>query len=262
MTIVQAVVLGIVQGLGEFLPISSSAHLIAVPWIFGWEPHALSLDVALHFGTLLAVLAFFWRDWLELAKAGIRGARTFECKMFWFLALATVPGAAAGYFLEDYAETLFRNPLLICISLPAMGIILYLADRYGKRTVEFQKINLSKSFAIGLSQAAAIIPGVSRSGITMSAGRMLGLTREAAARYSFLLSTPIILGAAIFKASDIAHEPLNLPFIVGLAVSAVVGFASIRVLLKYLKKSNFNIFVVYRLGLAAVLLVLYMVRGG
>jgi undecaprenyl-diphosphatase len=250
--------MGIIQGLGEFLPISSSAHLVLAPWAFGWSDPGLSFDVALHMGTLFAVVAFFWRDWLELInEAVIKRRRTQKASLFWYLVIATIPGGLAGYILEEQAETVFRNPLLIAIMLIIMGLILYLVDRRALKRKNMNGISLSDSLLIGLSQAFAIIPGVSRSGVTMTAGRALGLTRETAARFSFLLSTPIIFGAGVMKLKDIAPGDINIAFITGVASSAVVGFLSIGFLLRYLSERSFALFVWYRflIGLAVIALV-------
>lgn len=258
MTVLQALVMGIIQGLGEFLPISSSAHLVLAPWVFGWSDPGLSFDVALHMGTLFSVVAFFWRDWLELfSEAVIKRSGTQKASLFWYLVIATIPGGLAGYILEEQAETVFRNPLLIAVMLIIMGLILYLVDRRAVKRKEMYGISLSDSLLIGLSQAFAIIPGVSRSGVTMTAGRALGLTRETAARFSFLLSTPIIFGAGIMKLKDIAPGDINLAFITGVASSAVVGFLSIGFLLRYLSERSFALFVWYRflIGLAIIALV-------
>lgn len=266
MTILQSIILGIIQGIGEFLPISSSAHLIAIPWILKWPQHTLAFDVALHVGTLLAVLSFFWRDWIKLIKGGIvTGLKTHEGKMFWFIVVASIPGAIIGKLLEEQAETTFRSgsimPLLIASTMAGMGLILFLADKFGKKEDDFSKINFIQSFLIGCSQALAIIPGVSRSGITMTTGRFLGLNRESAAKFSFLLSTPIIAGSALLKFKDITHGAIGSPsFLIGMVTSAITGFLCIGFLLKYLKKSNFNIFVIYRLCFAALLVILFFVR--
>jgi len=261
MSVFEAIVYGIVQGLGEFLPISSSAHLIVVPWLFGWKDPGLAFDVALHLGTLAAVIFFFWKDWINLLIAGMKGLKTQEGKLFWFLVAATIPGALIGKLLEEQAESIFRNPALIGFMLIIMGAIMYYADRTRKSDIDLENIGFGRSFSIGLSQAVAIIPGVSRSGITMSAGRLLGLTRESAARFSFLLSTPIILGAGLLKVKDLVETKVEMmPFIVGILTSAIVGFLSIKFLLDYLKNKGFNIFVVYRLVFGLILIGVYFVR--
>ncbi|MCL5056987.1 MAG: undecaprenyl-diphosphatase UppP [Actinobacteria bacterium] len=261
MTLFVAVILGIVQGLGEFLPISSSAHLVLTPWVFNWEDPGLSFDVALHLGTLAAVLAFFWKDWLLLTVEGLRGGRSREGRMFWYLVVATIPGAAFGFLLEDYIATIFRNPMLIGILLIIMGIILYLADTLFPARKGLYQLGLKDSLLIGLSQAFALVPGVSRSGITMTAGRLLGLNRETAARFSFLLSTPIIMGAGILKLKDITPADLTLPFIAGVLVSAVVGFIAIKFLLRFLVNNSFTVFVAYRFILGTAIILLAFFRG-
>lgn len=261
MTILQALVYGIVQGLGEFLPISSSAHLIVVPWLFGWKDPGLAFDVALHLGTLAAVVVFFWRDWIRLLKAGVKGVETKDGKLFWYLVIATIPGALIGKLLEKQAESAFRNPALIGAMLIIMGIILYIVDKKGGKEITIENVGFTRSLLIGLSQAVAIIPGVSRSGITMSTGLLAGLTRESTARFSFLLSTPIILGAGLLKIKDLLNTPVEtVPFVVGIITSAIVGLLSIKFLLDYLRTKGFGIFVWYRLIFGLLLISLYVLR--
>jgi len=260
-TIFQAFILGLAQGLGEFLPISSSAHLILIPWLLHWPDPGLTFDVALHIGTLFAVIAFFYKDWLLLLRHGLgKGLTTKEGKMFWFLIIASIPGAVAGALLEQKAETTFRSPLIIGIMLIIMGLILYLADRFSAKQQESDTISFGQSFTIGVSQALAIIPGVSRSGITMTSGLFMGLTREEAARFSFLLSTPIILGAGLLKLRHLSSDAINPSFIVGILTAAIVGFLVIGLLLKWLRKSNFLPFVWYRLLLGAFVITIFLVR--
>ncbi len=260
MSIGEAVILGIVQGLGEFLPISSSAHLVLVPWLMGWPYAGLTFDVALHLGTLLAVVCYFWRDWLVLLADGLRRAPTVEGRLFWYVAVATVPGALFGYFLEEQAETVFREPLLIGSMLMIMGVVLYLVDSRAPKTRKLGQMGLGDSILIGVSQALAIIPGISRAGITMTAGRFLGLRREAAARFSFLLSAPIIFGAGLVQLSKITPSQINAPFLTGVLVSAAVGFLSIGFLLRYLTRHSFVIFVWYRLLLGAMVIIIALLR--
>jgi len=260
--ILQAGILGLVQGLGEFLPISSSAHLVIVPWLFNWEDPGLTFDIALHIGTLIAVVIYFWKDWLQLINKGVTDARSREGRLFWYLVLATIPGAMIGLLLEKKAETSFRNPVLIAIMLIALGIVLYWVDRKSAKKIEAENISLKTSFLIGLSQALAIIPGVSRSGITMTTGLFLGLTREGAARFSFLLSAPIIFGAAIVKVPHIIANPavITTNFIVGMVVSCVTGLASIGFLLRYLQTKTFLPFAWYRFILGAMILTIAFLR--
>jgi undecaprenyl-diphosphatase len=256
LNILQAAVLGLVQGLGEFLPISSSAHLVLVPWLFNWEDPGLTFDIALHFGTLIAVVIYFWRDWLKLIARGFTDVQSTEGHMLWYLVLATIPGAAIGLLLEKKAETVFRNPLLIACLLIILGVILYWVDRRGKKEIMLEKITLKTSFFIGLSQALAIIPGVSRSGITMTTALALGMTREAAARFSFLLSAPIVLGAAVIKVPQVIANPaiVNTNFIVGMIVSCITGVAAIGFLLRYLQTKTFLPFAWYRFILGIVVI--------
>ncbi|WP_031514467.1 undecaprenyl-diphosphatase UppP [Desulfofalx alkaliphila] len=261
MTDLQGLVLGIVQGLGEFLPISSSAHLVLIPWLFGWPYAGLVFDVALHMGTLVAVVAFFWRDWLALAGDGLRFKRSQGCKLFWYLVLATIPGAAFGYVMADYAETLFRTPILIGTMLIIMGVILYLVDKNAPSQKELKQISLKDSLVVGFIQALAIIPGVSRAGATMTAGRAMGMKRETAARFSFLLSTPIIFGAGLLELQKLTFSDIDRAFMLGVITSAVVGFLSIKFLLRYLTQKSFNIFVWYRFALGALVIIIALWRG-
>ncbi len=256
MDITQAVVLGLVQGLGEFLPISSSAHLVLVPWLLNWSYSGLTFDIALHVGTLIAVVIYFWKDWLNLLSKGITRPGEREGKLFWYLVLATIPGALIGYLLENVAETVFRNPVLIACMLILLGIILYIVDRMGKKEIDVAHITLKTSFLIGLSQALAIIPGVSRSGVTMTTALALGMKREDAARFSFLLSAPIILGAALVKVPVLVANPsmIDPGFLIGMAVACLSGLAAIGFLLRYVQTKTFLPFVVYRFVLGILVL--------
>lgn len=257
----QAIIYGIIQGLGEFLPISSTAHITLAPWLFGWQDPGLTFDVALHLGTLLAVLAFFWKDWIRLFKAGFTDIKSNEGKLFWFIMLACIPGGIVGVLLNDKVETSFRNPALIGLMLIIMGIILYVADKASGAEVNIKDIGFKRSFLIGVSQALAIIPGVSRSGITMAAGRWFKLTREDAARFTFLLSTPFIFLSGLYKAADMKNVHVDtMPFVVAIAVSAVVGAISIKFLLNYLKKNGFGIFVIYRIVLGLAVIMIWLLR--
>lgn len=260
MSLFEAVILGLVQGLGEFLPISSSAHLILTPWLLGFPDPGLSFDVALHIGTLVAVLGVFGRDWIELARDGLTGRRTPAGRMFWYLVVATVPGAAFGLLFEDYVSTVFRNPLLIGIMLIVMGIILYLADKYTPAVKEMGRMGWKESILIGISQAFALVPGVSRSGVTMTAGRLLGFDRETTARFSFLLSTPIIVGAGMLQVKHLTPADLTVPFITGVVASAVVGYLAIKFLLRFLVTNSFAIFVIYRFILGAAVIMVSILR--
>jgi len=262
LTILQAAILGLAQGLGEFLPISSSAHLVLIPWLLRWTDPGLTFDVALHFGTLVAVVIYFWKDWWELIIKGFTDVRSVKGRLFWYLVAATVPGAIGGFLLEKKAETLFRSPMLIAMMLILMGILLYWADRRSSKKTEISHMTFGTSLLIGISQVLAIIPGVSRSGITMTTGLLMGLTREGAVRFSFLLSTPIILGAAMVKLPGIISNPslITLDFTIGMAVSCITGIASIGFLLRYVRTKDFSPFVWYRFMVGVVVIMITIVR--
>jgi undecaprenyl-diphosphatase len=266
---VEAVVLGLVQGLGEFLPISSSGHLIAVPWILGWKEHGLAFDVALHLGTLVAVVAAFWRDWARLLGAGLSAVRTRKpcgdphARLLWLLAAASVPGAVAGLVLEKAAETTFRSPVLVACTLAALGVLLLLADRHAaKGEGRADTVSVRDALLIGCAQALAIVPGVSRSGATITMALFLGMRREEAARFSFLLAMPITVGAALHAVPKLLRTTTDFsPLILGLVAAALSGFVAIRLLLSLVRTRTYLPFVVYRLALAVLILVLALVRG-
>jgi undecaprenyl-diphosphatase len=261
LTIFHAIILGIVQGLGEFLPISSSAHLILAPWLFKFPDPGLAFDAALHFGTALAIIVFFWKDLLRLVKAWFaslakRRAVSFDERFAWYMLIGSIPGGVFGILLEKKAETAFRAPLLIAATLAVMGVVLYAADRYSKKTKDINHVGWKDAILVGTAQAIAIIPGVSRSGITMTTSLFRNFKRADAARFSFLLSAPITVGAALYEARKLLHGGINAPFFVGVIVSGIVGYLSIKYLLKYLQKSSFAVFAVYRLLLAATIVAL------
>lgn len=255
MDIFQAIVLGIVQGLTELLPISSSAHLFLIPWIFNW-PEIGDFDVALHFGTLLAIGIFFFKDWIELIKGGyklaVKKEKTTEGKMFWYIVIATLPGGAIGFLLDHFAEDLLTNQFIIATALIVMGIILYIVDKKGKSETEYKDMTFKQTFLIGLSQALAFIPGVSRSGITMTTARAMGIKRESAAKYSFMLSAPIVLAATAYKIKDFAFGELS--FYIGVLASFIVGLVVIKFLLQYLQKGSFKGFAIYRIIIGIIVL--------
>lgn len=267
MTLLEGLAYGIVQGLTEFLPVSSSAHLTLLPWFFGWEDPGLGFDVALHVGTLVAVLWYFWRDWWTLADGALRGIHESdplgnpEAALFWKLVAASVPAAVIGVAFEHAAEEAFRAPALIATTLAALGAFLYWADRQATTYADAAAISWADALFIGAAQAAAIVPGVSRSGVTIAVGRLRGAGREAAARFSFLLSTPIIAGAALVKVKAFAaavHDPIGL---VAVLASAISGFAAIATLLRYVRMRDYLPFVLYRFALAALVVVVLVTRG-
>ena len=243
MEIYQAIILGIVQGLTELLPISSSAHLNLIPTIFNWNVPE-SFDVALHFGTLLAIGIFFFKDWIELIVGGfkkvLKKEDSTQGRMFWYIVAATIPGGIIGFILDKYAEDFLTKPLIIAIALIVMGIVLYFVDKNSKSETEYENMTFKQTFLIGLSQALAFIPGVSRSGITMTTGRLMGVKRESTAKYSFMLSAPIVLAATVFKLGDfieyftVASTTGIIAFILGVLVSFIVGIIVIKFLLNYL----------------------------
>lgn len=260
MSILQAIIYGIVQGITEFLPISSTAHLDLMPWIFGWQQPGNVFDVALHFGTATAVIAFFFKDWVRLITAGFTKPKSQDGKLFWFLVIATIPGGAAGVFLDKYMGDF--SPLLTGILLIVMGIVLYACDKIGKSDVHLENMGLGRSILVGVAQVFAIIPGVSRSGITMSVGRAAGVDRASIAKFTFLLSTPIILGDALFHAKDLPGVQIDiLPFILSIVTAAIVGMLAIKFLLDYLKKRSFFVFAVYRFIFGAFVIALFFIRG-
>jgi len=258
---IQALILGIVQGLTELLPISSSAHLDLIPWIFNWKGLSDSFDVALHFGTLLAIGLFFFKDWIELIKGGfklvIKKEKSTEGRMFWYIVIATIPGGIIGFLLDHFLEDKLKTPLIIATALIVMGIVLYIVDKKCKSKITYEKMGLKQTFLIGLSQALAFIPGVSRSGITMTMGRILNVDRESAARYSFMLSAPIVLAATIFKFSSFT---LNLQFFIGVISSFIVGVGVIKFLMQYLKKGSFKIFAIYRVIAGLLVYLIYFIK--
>lgn len=267
MTATQAVVLGVLQGLGEFLPISSSGHLIAVPWLLGWPEHGLAFDVALHVGTLAAVLFAFAGQWLRLMSSAARGAlrgRPFaepEGRLLGLLALASAPGGVAGLLLEHRAETAFRSPAIVAASMAVMGVVLFLADRRAHGTGEALGVSKAHALLIGVAQALAIVPGVSRSGATISMALLLGYRREEAARFSFLLATPIIFGAAALKVPHLLRSGSASLALMGMAAAAGAGLLSIRVLLSYVRTRDYRPFVYYRFAFAALLVAALLARS-
>ena len=278
MPLYQAIVLAVVQGLAEFLPISSTAHLWLVPWLLKWQDPGLTFDVALHAGTLVAVLAYFWRYWVEMIVLGFglgggatsptAGSATHSARedlrqnprLLWYLAIATIPGGLAGWRFERAAEEQLRSPMVVGVALIVIGLFMWAGDWMGKRERDLGHVGLLDSILVGVAQALAVIPGVSRSGITMTAGLFRKMKRETSARFSFLLSTPLIAGAALKKGMEIRHEGLppnmRLPFLCGIAVSALVGYLVIAVLIRYLERRTFKVFVVYRIALGVIVLLL------
>ena len=274
----QAVLLAIVQGLTEFLPISSTAHLILFPWLFRWPEPGLAFDVALHAGTLLAVVLFFLRTWIELTLAGLgfhfpRHAPATEVqrlrRLFWYLAAGTVPAALAGFFFEHQIEELLRRPIPIAVSMIAVGVLMWWSEVVARLDRGIEAVSLGDSLYMGAGQALALVPGVSRSGITIIAGLFRGMTRETSARFSFLLSTPIIAGAAAKELPKLLRlrqsGALDLPMstlLISIGVSALVGYLGIAFFLRYLQTRTLKIFVYYRIAFGIVVLLLAFLERG
>jgi undecaprenyl-diphosphatase len=270
--LIQAVVLGIVQGLTEFLPVSSSGHLIVVPALLGWDDpfiESLAFSVMLHVATLLALLIYFRADWLRLIPAGLATLRdrSFrgdpDRKLAWLLAASTVPAVIVGITLNDVIETTFREPRLVAITLVVGAAILWVADRLGSRRREMSSLTFPSAIGIGAAQAIALVPGVSRSGISISAGLFAGLTRESAARYAFLMATPITAGAGSWELRKIVSGEAGVdvpivPLVAGMAAALVAGLLAIAVTLRYLRSNGVGIFVAYRLVLAAIVVVAWL----
>lgn len=267
MNLSQAIFLGITQGISEFLPISSSGHLVIIPWLFNFSDPGLSFDVALHLGTLIAIILFFWKDWIIILNLAFRKIRRqtipnesfYQKNILWLIILATVPGAIIGYLLEKQAETIFRNPLLIALMLIIGGVFLFWADKKNKPTKDLGNLTKKDALYIGLSQALAIIPGISRSGSTITTGLFLNLSRVSAARFSFLISAPIILGAVVLKLGDFLKNVGKIE-LAGVIAAAISGYLAIFWLLKFIEKVSYQKFLWYRLALAAIIIIAYIVK--
>lgn len=264
MTLAQAAILGVVQGLTEFLPVSSSAHLALFPWALGWKDPGLAFDVALHWGTLIALLAYFWREWAKLAAGSLRVVveRQWneDATLVAKLIVGTIPAGIAGVLLEDYADRALRSPWIIAAMMASVGVLMWVADRRAKNGDAEVVPGWPAVMLIGCAQAVALVPGTSRSGATMIAGLLVGLPRPAAARFSFLLSAPIIFAAGVKKLPDIVHgDPQTTA--VGLVCAAISGGVAIAFLLRYLSRGSFAPFAIYRVALACGVVALLLVRG-
>jgi undecaprenyl-diphosphatase len=268
MTILQAIIFGAVQGLTEFLPVSSTAHLILLPWFMGWPDPGLAFDVALHLGTLVALLIYFRADWIALITSAlglVRGrSQTPNARMAMLIVAATIPGAAAGALFENKVEDAFRAPQLIAVMLIVMALVLFGAEKVGSRKKSLDDMSWGDAITVGIAQAFAIVPGVSRSGSTITAGLFLSMKRDAAARFSFYLSAPIIAGAVGKKMIDIVKSGLGLDqmgsFVAGIIASGIIGYLAIAFLMRYLQTHNTYLFVIYRIALGIVVLLAFWSR--
>jgi undecaprenyl-diphosphatase len=275
-TVLQALVMGIVQGLTEFLPVSSSGHLIVVPFLLGWDDpflNSLAFSVMLHLGTLVALLAYFREDWMRLVPAGLAAIRdrSFRSdpdrRLAGLLAATTIPAAIVGVVFNDLIEDQFRQVGLVALMLVVGGVILFVADRVGRRSRAIPDITFPVAVGIGAAQALALIPGISRSGISIAAGRLAGLDREAAARFAFLMATPITAGAGIFEARKLLTGEAGIdvttvagPLVVGMVAALLSGLAAIHFMLRYLRTRSLDVFVWYRFVLAAIVVVVWLAR--
>jgi undecaprenyl-diphosphatase len=270
----QALVMGVVQGLTEFLPVSSSGHLIVVPYLLGWDDAfltSLAFSVMLHVGTLVALLLYFRSDWRRLIPAGLAAVRdrSFQGdddrRIAWLLVVATIPAAVLGFLLEEVIETSFREVGLVALALVVGGVLLFAADRFGASSRGIPDLTPRIAAFIGFAQALALVPGISRSGISIAAGRVVGLDRGSAARFAFLMATPVTAGAGVYEVARLAGEggvasTSVPPLVVGMVASAVSGLAAIHFMLGFLRRQSLDVFVLYRFVLAAVVLIVWLGR--
>ncbi len=267
MTDLQALVLGLVQGLSEFLPVSSSAHLTLVPWLLGWEDPGLAFDVALHIGTLVALAWYFRREWLTLIRSGLgilskRSIRTPDEWRVAFLVVATIPAAIVGFTVEDLAESAFRSPRLIATMLVIMGLLLWLSDRLARRERTLERMRMRDAVLVGIAQSFALIPGVSRSGATITGARLLGFDRQGAAIFSFLMSFPVTAAAAVLKAPEAFTS--GVPWtrvVIGIVAATASSWFAIAILLRFVQRHSYGVFALYRIVLGVLVLATLVARG-
>ena len=259
--VVEAIILGVVQGLTELLPVSSSAHLYLLSEFFFKWTISDSFDIALHFGTLLAICIFFFKDWINLIKGGFnkvfKKEDSTEGRIFWYIVAATIPAGIIGLIFEHYLEGYLKQPLIVATALIVMGILLYVVDKKSKSEVSYENMTFKQAFLIGISQVLAFIPGVSRSGATITVGRALRVDRESVAKYTFLLSTPIVFAATVLKIFDFQF---SVAFFAGVLTSFLVGLVVIKFLMEFIKKRSFKVFAIYRVLLGLVVYITFFVR--
>jgi undecaprenyl-diphosphatase UppP len=267
MNIFHAIILGAVQGLTEFLPISSSGHLVLIPYFFGWAYQGKAFDVALHAGTVVALLIYFWRDWLKIIINGFKKKTDvvdqswpYPNNFLWQIIVATIPAAILGLAIDKWAGDNLNWPLFIAFNLAVFGWLLWFVDKKSKSDLAPAKLTYGKAFIVGLFQSIALVPGVSRSGIVLTGSRLIGLAREESARFAFLLGTPAIIGAFLVELPKIIKEDLSLSFWLGVITAAIFGVVAIKFLINYLKKHDFSLFLWYRLALAALVIIVFLIR--
>ncbi len=263
MDLIHSIILGIIQGITEFLPISSTAHLVLVPWLFSWQDKGLPFNVALHIGSLIAILVYFFNDWKRIITEFLKSVSKGSFKgnhdgiLGLYLIIGTVPGVISGFVFESYSVGILRNPLSIAAALALFAIFLYVADSRTKNRKEIKDMDLTDCLFFGIAQAFAVIPGVSRSGAAITGGLLRNFKRDEAARFSFLLAAPLITGAGVFESRHIPVDTLlTAPFLLGILSSAVTAFFVIKFLLRFLQKQSYKSFVVYRIILAVVIVIL------
>ena len=272
--VLQALILGIVQGLTEFLPVSSSGHLIVVPFLAGWDDAfitSLAFSVMLHLGTLVALLIYFRADWRRLIPAGLTALRERSLaddpdrRLAWLLVAATIPAAIVGLVFNDLIEGSFRQVGLVAFTLVLGGMLLFVADRFGAKSRGVEDVTFPIAIGIGIAQAVALIPGISRSGISITAGRLVGMDRESAARFAFLMATPITAGAGLFEVYKLVSGEGGIqvsiaPLLVGMVASLLSGLVAIHFMLGFLRRQSLDVFVLYRFVLAAIVLIVWLAR--
>ena len=274
MTLFQSIILGIVQGITEFFPISSSGHLIAIRYLFDFGLESakaeMIFDIALHFGTFLAIFIFFFKDFWKMLTEGFRfkgkdGKYSFknlkyEGKIMWYIVAACIPAGVVGILFEDIIEEYIRTPIVVAIAMGVMGIIMYVVDKFSKSETSMEGLTLKQAMGVGIGQMMAMIPGFSRSGTTMTAARAMKIDRKSAAKFSFLLGAPVMFGAALLSIKDLTLSMITLEFVVGVVVSFVVGLIAIKALMKIVEKIGFGVFAIYRVALAAIILITMWIR--
>lgn len=263
MDLIQSIILGIIQGITEFLPISSTAHLVLVPWLLSWQDKGLPFNVALHIGSLFAIFAYFYQDWKRIIPEFLKSVSRGSFKsnrdgiLGLYIVIGTIPGVISGFVFESYAAGILRNPLSIAAALALFAVFLFIADRRTKSSKEIKDMDLTDCLYFGIAQAFAVIPGVSRSGVAVTGGLLRNFKRDEAARFSFLLAAPLITGAGVLESRHIPLETLTTaPFLLGILSSAVTAFFVIKFLLRFLQKQSYTAFVVYRIALAGLIVIL------
>jgi len=269
LNLLESFILGLIQGVTEFFPVSSTAHLVLLPWFFNWKDPGLPFNVALHIGTLFSLIYYFWNEWKKIIIDFIDGLINMDFskspygRLGLFIVIASIPGGVMGLLFEKQASGVFRNPLFIALTLSFFALILFFSDRYLSKIKSISEMNILDCLIIGIFQGLAIIPGVSRSGIAITGALIRGFRRDEAAKFSFLIAAPIIAGAAIFESRKLDFSVvMSVPFVVGLLSSAVFGFLAIKYLLRFVQNNSYNVFVIYRILLAILIALISFLKNG